>query len=610
MKVKQPPKKNTPQKPSSKKSEKSSFAGLNSNYIVGGILLLTFLLFYNTLTNNFVNLDDSGYIKDNPDIKSLSAKNIAAIFSSFYNANYHPFTTLSYAIEYNLFGLNAKPYHFVNLCIHLLNTFMVFRLIKKISGKIEVAAITALFFAIHPMHVESVAWISERKDLLYSFFFICGLSTYYDYIYATANKNKLYIYTILLFLCSLMSKSTAIIFPLMLLIFDYYFRRGWKKKVLFEKIPFFILSLVFGVITILSQKSAGAINADLMPEYNLLQRFFVVCFTTSYYIVKLFLPFNLAVLHFAPAELPYYYYLSPLFLLLLAFLVYRSRTLKRELIFGLLFYLAGVSLTSQIIPVGYTVVSERYSYIPYIGLFFIIGCFYAAVQNKNYFVKLKPVINYLLAGITLFFIIITFQRNKVWQNSINLFTDLVKKYPDQAQAHFVLAKNLIDVPDLNAGLSSINRAIELDPKMPESYFYRGNIYYGQVNYAAALNDYLKAIELNPAYSEAYYNIGVVYNTTNRFQESIEPLTKAISITPNEYMYQTRASSFFNLRRFQEAADDYTKAIAINPKLGQAYFNRGSTYLNMQQKENACADWKTALDLGFTKANEVITAYCR
>lgn len=610
MKVKQPPKRNTPQKPSSKKSEKSSFAGLNSNYILGGILLLTFLLFYNTLTNNFVNLDDSGYIKDNPDIKSLSAKNIAAIFSSFYNANYHPFTTLSYAIEYNLFGLNAKPYHFVNLFIHLLNTLMVFRLIKKISGKLEVASITALFFAIHPMHVESVAWISERKDLLYSFFFICGLSTYYEYTHATANKNKLYIYTILLFLCSLMSKSTAIIFPLMLLIFDYYFRRGWKKKVLFEKIPFFLLSLVFGVITILSQKSAGAINADLMPDYNLFQRFFIVCYTTSYYIVKLLLPFNLAVLHFAPTELPYYYYLSPLFLLLLAFLVYKSRTMKRELIFGLLFYLAGVSLTSQIIPVGYTVVSERYSYLPYIGLFFIMGCFYAAVQNKNYFVKLKPVINYLLAGVTLFFIIITFQRNKVWQNSINLFTDLVKKYPDQAHAHFILAKNLIDIPDLNAAWASINRAIELDPKMPESYFYRGNIYYGQVNYAAALNDYLKAIELNPTYSEAYYNIGVTYNTTNRFQESIEPLTKAISITPNEYMYQTRASSFFNLRRLQEAADDYTKAIAINPKLGQAYFNRGATYLNMEQRANACADWKTASGLGFTKADEMINAYCR
>jgi tetratricopeptide (TPR) repeat protein len=243
-------------------------------------------------------------------------------------------------------------------------------------------------------------------------------------------------------------------------------------------------------------------------------------------------------------------------------------------------------------------------------LFFIIGCFYAAVQNNRSLVSLKPVNNYLLAGVTLFFMVITFQRNKVWQNSINLFTDLVAKYPNQAHAHFVLAKNLIDVPDMNAALESMNRSIQLDPKMPESYFYRGNIYYGQENYAAALNDYLKAVELNPKYSEAYYNIGVTYNTTNKFQESIEPLTKAISLVPNEYMYQTRASSFFNLRRLQEAVDDYSKAIAINPKAGQAYFNRGATYLNMQQKANACADWKTASGLGFTKADDMINAYCR
>ena len=610
MKTKLPVKRNIPKKSHPPKTVKSPFAGINSYYIVGAILLVTSLLFYNTLTNNFVNLDDSGYIKDNPDIKSLSAKNIAAIFSSFYNANYHPFTTLSYAIEYNLFGLNAKPYHIINLLIHLLNVLMVFRLIKKISSKTEIAFIVALFFAIHPMHVESVAWISERKDLLYSFFFICGLSTYYEYIHATANRNKLYLYTILLFLCSLLSKSAAITFPLMLLIVDYYFKRGWKSKVLVEKIPFFLLSLAFGIITIFSQRAAGAINADLMPDYNLFQRFFVVCYTTSYYIVKLVLPFNLAVLHFAPTELPYYYYLTPLFLMLLVFLVYKARAMRRELIFGSLIYLVGISLTSQIIPVGYTVVSERYSYISYIGLFFIIGCFYAAVQNNRSLVSLRPVINYLLAGVTLIFMVITFQRNKVWQNSINLFTDLAEKYPNQAHAHFVLAKNLIDVPDLNAALGSMNRSIGLDPKMTESYFYRGNIYYGQQNYAAALNDYLKAVELNPNYSEAYYNIGVTYNTTNRFQESIEPLTKAISITPNEYMYQTRASSFFNLRRLQEAVDDYSKAIAINPKLGQAYFNRGATYLNMQQRSNACADWKTASDLGFTKAVDMINAYCR
>src|SRR6187549_1413308 len=218
MKAKPPVKRDIPKRSHPPKTVKRSFAGINSNYILGGILLVTFLLFYNTLTNNFVNLDDSGYIKDNPDIKSLSAKNIAAIFSSFYNANYHPFTTLSYAIEYNLFGLNAKPYHFVNLFIHLLNTFMVFRLIKKISGKMEVAAITALFFAIHPMHVESVAWISERKDLLYSFFFLAAWLAYI--VYLKSQRRTLLFYSLILFGCSLLSKSMAVTFPLVLILTD------------------------------------------------------------------------------------------------------------------------------------------------------------------------------------------------------------------------------------------------------------------------------------------------------------------------------------------------------------------------------------------------------
>lgn len=610
MKAKQPPKKNIPPKVHAQKPVKGSSPRFNSNYVLGGVLLLTFLVFYNTLTGNFVNLDDPGYISGNPYIKDLSLKNIGAIFSTFHNANYHPFTTLSYAIEYSLFGLNAKPYHFINLFIHLLNVIMVYRLIKRISRRVEVALITALFFAIHPMHVESVAWISERKDLLYSFFLISGLSTYYEYIHATTGRNRLYVYTILLFVASLLSKSAAITFPLMLLVFDYYFRRGWKTKIIVEKIPFFLLSLLFGVITILSQRAAGAINADLMPEYDLLQRFFVVCFTTSYYIVKMVLPFKLAVLHFAPAELPYYYYLSPLFLLLLAFLVYKAKKMKRELIFGFMFYLVGISLTSQVIPVGYTVVSERYSYVPYIGLFFIIGCVYTAIRDRKFLTSFHPINNYLLAGLTVFFIIITFQRNKVWRNSIALFTDLVAKYPNQAHAHFILGKNLMDVPDVNGALASMNRSIGLNPRMPESYFYRGNIYYGQQNYTAAMNDYLKAVELDPNYSEAYYNIGVIYNTTNKFPDAIGPLTKAISIRPNEYIYQTRASSFFNLGRLQEAADDYTKAIAINPKLGQAYFNRGATYLNMQQTARACADWKEASALGFAQADEMIRGYCR
>jgi protein O-mannosyl-transferase len=603
--------KQTVKKPS-KKVKVSSASFLNGKYVLSGILILTFFLFLNTITKNFFTLDDPAYVADNPYIKSLSPTGLKAIFSTFHNANYHPFTTLLYAIEYRLFGLNAQPYHFINLLIHLLNISLVYLLIQKISGRREVAAITALFFAIHPMHVESVAWISELKDVLYSFFYLAGLFTYLTYLQANTAKNKWYIYTLSLFLFSLLSKSAAVTFPLMLLLIDFYYNRGWKGKVLLEKIPFLILSLVFGVITILSQRSAGAINADLMPYYSLGQRFFVVCYTVSYYIIKSFLPFNLAVLHYAPRELPYYFYLSPLFLLLLVFLVYKAKKIRHQLIFGLFFYLVGVSLTSQVIPVGYAIVSERYSYIPYIGLFFIAGYFYIGVREKlfSFSAALKPYINYLLVVFALFFMVITFQRNTIWKDSVSLFTDVTEKYPQVSHAHFTLGKNLMDTRDVNAAMTALNKAIELDPRMSDAYFIRGNLYYGQGNYPAALTDYQKAVEINPKYAEALYNLGVCYNTLGNFTEGMNALTNAINIRPNEYMYQSRASAFFNLNRYEDAIYDYTKALSINPQMGETLFNRGVSYYRIQQQAQACEDWRKAVTLGYTKANEMLGAFCK
>lgn len=605
-------KKNIPKKTSPKKTSVGYSSVFDNRYVLLLILVITFLLFLNTLTTNFINLDDTGYIRDNPYIKSLTLEGIKDIFTTFQNANYHPFTTLSYAIEYNLFGLNALPYHLVNLLIHLLNVVLAFRLVQNISGRKDVAAITALFFAIHPMHVESVAWISERKDVLYSFFYLAGLLTYLQYVQAGADKRKWYLYTVLLFLGSLLSKSAAVTFPVMLLLFDFYYRRGWQMKVLLEKIPFFLLSLLFGILAILSQKSAGAINADLMPAYSLVQRFFVVCYAVTYYIIKMIWPFNLAVLNYAPKEIPVTYYLSPLFLLLLVFLIYKAKTLKRELLFGMLFYLIAIALTIQIIPVGYTIVSDRYSYVPYIGLFFITGHFYAAIQENKFTFsgKLKPYLNYLLAGVTFFFLILTFQRNKVWNNSVSLFKEVVEKYPDVPYARFTLGKNLMDIPDVNAALAEFNKAIELDPKIPETYFYRGNLYYGQKNYSAALADYLKAVEINPQYAEAHYNVGVCYNTMGNYQAGADAITKAIQIRPNEYMYQARASSYFNLKKYQQAIDDYSAALVIVPQLGEAFYNRGATYYNMQQPVKACEDWKQSLALGYTKATEMLNAFCK
>jgi protein O-mannosyl-transferase len=575
-----------------------------------GVLIITFLAFSNFSSLDFVSYDDGAYVFDNPVIKSLSFKNIATIFTSFSNANYHPLTILFYAIEFQLFGLNAAGYHFINILLHLINTALVFLLILKISKRNEVAIICALFFGIHPMHVESVIWISELKDLLYSMFYLGAMYYYCKYISNSSAKN--YFIVIAFFVLSLLSKSAAITLPLVLCVLDFYYQRGISRKVILEKIPFVILSALFCAVTIASQKSIGAINTDWMPKYSLIQRFFVVSYGVCFYIWELFLPIGLSAIHYAPKIIPSWFYVMPVLLAALAVSVWKVKILRKEIIFGIAFYLFTICLTLQIIPVGYAIVSERYSYLPYIGLFFVIRQFYVAVAEGkiSWAKKLIPYINYIFIAFAIFCFALTYNRNQVWKDGISLYKDVVEKYPGVSYAHFSMGQNFQAAGELNDGLASFNRSIELDSSSAEVYFFRGTLLYAQKNYDAAVKDFKTAIALKPNYAEAIYNLGICYSTMGNYQESINTTTKSIGLKPNEQMYESRAKAFFNLKEYKEAIDDFTIALKLDPKSAESLFYRGISFYNYNQKDNACNDLKQASSLGYINANQYINAYCK
>jgi len=576
-----------------------------------GILIITFLAFLNSSSFDFVvGLDDGEYIVDNPVIQTLSLRSIATIFTSFANGNYHPLTTLSYAIEFKLFGLNAMGYHTTNILIHLINTALVFLLILKISSRKEIAIICALFFGIHPMRVESVVWISERKDLLYTTFYLGALYFYCEYIRNSATRK--YLLVIVFFVLSLLSKSAAITLPLVLCAFDYYFKRGISKKVIIEKIPFFVLSAVFCVVTMMSQKSLGAINTGWMPHYSALNRFFVVSYGVCFYLWKLLLPIGLSAIHYAPKNIPPYFYAMPLLLLALVVAVWKTKILKREIIFGIAFFLSSICLTLQFIPVGYAIVSERYTYIPYIGLFFVIGHFYVAIVDGKipWANKLIPYISYVFIAFAIFCFALTYNRNQVWKDNITLYNDIEEKYPDVPYVHYSMGKNLSAVGDLNGALGEFSRSIALDSSLPDAWFGRGTIYCNQKNYTAAINDFKIAVSLKPNYPEAFYNLGICYLNMGNYLESVSTFTKCIEMNPNQYIYVSRAKAFFNLKKYKEAIDDFTAALKLDPELAEALFFRGYCYYNFQQNTIACNDWKKASSLGYIKANEPINAYCK
>jgi tetratricopeptide (TPR) repeat protein len=617
--------------------------------ILAAIVVITIVVFSNSLNNDFIrNWDDKGYLMDNPYVQNFSTASLKPIFTSFYNANYHPLTTLTYAIELKKFGLNPKPFHIDNLIVHILNILLVFWLIQLLTKRIEASTIVALFFAIHPMHVESVSWISERKDVLYTFFYLAGLITYLFYL---SNRNTKYIIsTFILFLLSLFSKSAAVSFPLMLVLFDFYYSRNFDKKNIIEKIPFFILSIVFGILAVLSQRTLGAIQ-DLTPVFSIIDRIFLVSYGILFYIVKLFVPIGLSAVHSYPIKsgglLPAIYYISPVILLLIAFGVYKAGAYKKELLFGFLFFMISIALVIQVIPVGKALTAERYSYVPYIGLFFILSRTYCDIQDEKFALvkKIKPLFTLLLAGYAIYFCFTTWERNKVWKDGMSLFEDVIQKNPMIDYAYINRAHAKSDLGDHKSAIEDYNKAISINPHFAESFNNRGNERYMLKDKDGAVADYNKAIEVDRKYALAYFNRAIAKGDMMKYQEAIADYSSAIAsqpVYPDAYYnrgnikiklqdfkgaigdyqetikykpqfadaYHNIGVAKYNMQDFDGAIRSFTEAVTVNPQYAEAYANRAAAKLYLKRIDEACEDWRKAFQFGFKNVDVFIKQYCR
>ena len=320
-----------------------------------------------TLKNGFVNWDDEYYVVSNA---LLRGPQWIGIFTRPVVSNYHPLTVLSLAANYAISGAEPWSYLLFSLLLHLANTVLVFWFAWLLSDKKGwVALFTALLFGIHPMHVESVAWISERKDVLYTLFFLLSLIAYWKYL--QTDRSAAYWACFLLFACSLLSKPAAIVLPLVLLLLDYWKERPFTRRVVLEKIPFFLVGGLFAVVTLKLQSVTAMSSLDLYPFWV---RLFFASYAIMVYFAWFFVPYPLSAFHPFPLpdHLGWTVYLSPIFLLALIFLIWHFRK-NRVVVFGLLFFLVNILLVLQLVPIGFTIVSERYTYVPYIGLAFLVA---------------------------------------------------------------------------------------------------------------------------------------------------------------------------------------------------------------------------------------------
>ncbi len=611
---------------------------------ITGIIVVTIITYISIFANGFTNWDDIQQVTNNNDIKSLSFQNIKKIFSSFYVGMYQPLPTLIFALVFSLFKLNPLYFHSLSLLIHCVNIILVYVLIMKITQHKKLPIIVSTLFAITPLNVEAVAWVSAFSTLTFSCFYLLSLLYYILYIKSNQKKSFLFL-SFLFFVFSLLSKSAAVTLPVLFFLFDYYFQRKADKKVFFEKIPFFILAIIFGIITIIARKEAEHI-INISSRFNLFDRFFIILHSLFIYIFKLIVPVKLSAFHPYPDKsadlLPVFYYISSIILLFLAFLVYKVWKNRKDIIWGLLFFGITISVMMEIIPVGLQVTKERYTYISSIGIYYCFGIsliFFCRERKLIYLIK-KVVFIALVLGFTF----VTFDRVKKWENSFTLWNDVIKNNP-KISAAFINRGNAFSIQgSFIEAIKDYSEAIKLEPNAGDAYINRAMIYSKLEQYNEALSDYNNAIKIGKVDYNTYVSRGLIRSFYNDFDGAISDMNQAIILNPKDAVLFNQRGIFYgitkeyllafndftqaitlkpdyaeamvnkgnaelNLNRLNEAISDFTKAISLNHNLASAYYYRGLTYIKLNKKTNACNDFKNALNLGIFEAKSEIVKYC-
>ncbi|MBN1951916.1 MAG: tetratricopeptide repeat protein [Bacteroidales bacterium] len=583
-----------------------------SNALIVLILVfLTTLVFSPTIHNKFRSWDDNYYITSNQLIKDFSVDGVKTLWTKRTGLGGTRLTLTSFMLDYKLWGLNPAYFHAENVLWHVSNTVLLFFLILRLFRKRDIAFITAILFAIHPMHVESVAWAVERKDVLYTFFLLLCLHAYIYYV----RTEKAYLKVIwwlawmLTFYLSWHSKFSAVAIPFLLFLMDYGLKRRFTLWVILEKIPmlWFVGSEVYR-LTIGTQSNMGfqgrKLVQDLHPSfsYSLLDKTLLASYSLLFYLLRFILPVNLTAIVPYPLKLnghfPQEYYIALLLcILLIAFVIFlfvRYRKTCGKYLFGLLFFLLPVSIFLHFVSIkGVVVVADRYTYVPYIGLSLMLSFFITGIKKQQ-------VRNYAWTAfglIVIVFSVASHQRTKVWKDDLTLFTDVLKKDPTVIEALNNRGNAYNHLGRYDLAIKDFSRGIELNPSYKFLYNNRAQTYHRIDSNYLAIQDLNKAIELDPYFLDAYLNKGSLQLIINQPEKAIETYSTAILIAPyRAKLYLTRGSIYQSLGKMDEALADFTKAIMVFPESYDAYFGRGRLYTENGEYHNALRDFREAARL--------------
>ena len=614
------------------------------------LLIIYFFLFLTTLTafirvgnNEFVDYDDNVYITENRSIQNgITLQGLGRAFTMDRASNWHPLTWISHMLDVQFFGLNPQWHHLTNLLFHIANVLMLFFVLHRMTKLLWQSAFVAALFALHPLHVESVAWIAERKDVLSTFFWMLTLIAYR--YYAERPRFKSYLAVVAFFALGLMAKPMVVTLPFVLLLLDYWplerfaknkpaqatrkevisldpprkkkgktgkrtpkisvemkepandkFQWALMHPLVLEKVPLFALAALSCVITCIVQNKGGAIVpiAAYTPDIRLANAFI------SYliYIAKMIWPDNLAVYYPHPGLAPFLQILGAILLLAaVTFAVIRAAKRFPYLPVGWLWFTGTLVPVIGLVQVGGQAMADRYTYIPSIGLFIM-----AAWGIPEFFKKRRYAKEVLAASSALFLLclfILTWTQVGYWHDSITLFDHTLNVTRNNYSMYYNRGTIWDRLGNHTRAIEDFDRAIEIDPEYGAAYNNRGIAYKSMGNYLRAIQDFDRATEINPKNASVFINRGAAYMALGNPAQAIENYNRAIEIDPHDATARLNRGIFYqSIGKARQAIDDYDKAIENgNFDNADAFSNRGIAYGSLGDQMKAIEDFNRAIKI--------------
>jgi len=633
-----------------------SSAAFRVRGVVVVLLTLTTLLVYLPLTrSDFVTFDDMTYVVDNPHVRNgLTLKGVAWAMTACAASNWHPVTWISHMGDVTLFGISPGFHHGTNIVLHIACAVALFLLLARITGDTAPSAVVAALFALHPLHVESVAWVSERKDVLSTLFGIAAIAAYCRY--SATGSGSGYAVAVGMYALSLMSKPMLVTLPCLLLLLDYWPLRRWAfpggcgadagrtpaspgvafRRIVIEKAPFLALSAASCVITLVAQHRGGAVvSTEALP---ILQRLGNAAVAYVAYIAKAFYPADLAVFYphagFVPPGMAI---VSAAAIAGVTTLILLNHRRMPHVAVGWLWYLGTLVPVIGLVQVGSQAMADRYMYFPLVGLSILVAwgaweTVRRSPRGRSLFVAVATLCVAVLVPVT---------RRQVsyWKDSETLFTHAMRVTGDNSKMLYCRGVDFANRGEWPRAAADFTNAIALAPRYAKAYVQRGVVYHNVGNHDEAVADFTAALSIEPANAEAYNNRGNSLSARGDHQRAVDDLRRACALEPSGLFsnnlgtayaragdhesaircyttavtlspgwaacFLNRGQSHAALKHFSEAVADFTRAIALAPQLSGAWLERAAAYDASGDRGRAEADMKAAARLGNATAREAL-----